>query len=97
MVAPTRLRVRFYAKYLSYFSTNLFSETQLKRRPRLQTVHLKRQSLNIYLYVKCFAKKLQGKNKKNVLYPILFSARDTQTEDSQRARVVMQRKPILLG
>jgi hypothetical protein len=44
-----------------------------------------------------FRKEVAGKNKKNVLYQILFSVRDKQTEDSQRARVVTQRKPILLG
>jgi len=44
-----------------------------------------------------FRKEVAGKNKKNVLYPTLFSVRVKQTEDSQRARVVTQRKPILLG
>ena len=64
MVARTRLRVRFFVKCLSCFSTNCFSETQLKRRSHLQIAHLKRQSLNTYLFQKCFAKKLLGKIKR---------------------------------
>jgi len=44
-----------------------------------------------------FRKEVAGKNKTNALYPILFSARVKQTENSQRVRVVTQGKHILLG